>query len=94
MFNNAAFHCVGATEIAGSEHLGHGLCTYSDKDGDQIMAKWEGKEPHAGHSTLVGGTGKFSGISGNSDWTVQAPLKANDKFFRGIGSEKMHWKIQ
>ena len=94
MFNNFGFHCVGTNEITGSAVHGHGACTWTDKDNDQILTNYESNAAGAGHSTLVAGSGKFAGISGTSEFTVQFPVKADDKFNRGIGSEKVHWKLQ
>jgi hypothetical protein len=93
MFNNMGFHCIGATQITGTASHGQGACTWTDKDNDQILANYESQSAGVGLSTLVAGTGKFSGISGASEWTVQYPIKADDKFNRGIGSEKVHWKL-
>ena len=72
----------------------HGACTFTDTDGDKIMATYERKTAEGGIETLVAGTGKFAGISGTGEWTVlKFPLKADDKLSRGIVSEKVHWKI-
>jgi hypothetical protein len=72
----------------------HGACTFTDSDGDKIMATYERKNAQGGIETLVAGTGKFAGISGTGEWTVlKFPLKADDKLSRGMVSEKVHWKI-
>jgi hypothetical protein len=96
MLNNMGWRCIGTTEIiAGSDFHGQGACTLTDRDGDQIIETYEVKGRGVGTSTLVAGTGKFVGISGTSEWTrTQYPIKADDKFDRGINSEKVHWKIE
>ena len=72
----------------------HGACTFTDNEGDKIMATYERKTIEGGIETLVAGTGKFAGISGTGEWTVlKFPLKSDDKLSRGIVSEKVHWKI-
>jgi hypothetical protein len=72
----------------------HGACTFTDNDGDEIMATYERKTAEGGIETLVAGTGKFTGISGTGEWTVlKFPLKADDKLSRGVVSETVHWKI-
>ena len=72
----------------------HGACTFTDNDGDEIMATYERKSTEGGIETLVAGTGKFAGISGTGEWTVlKFPLKADDKLSRGVVSETVHWKI-
>ena len=92
-FNNMGFHCVGADERIGSELRGRGACTYTDKDGDQMMTTYLAERPRQGTATVVAGSGKFAGISGASEWTVQVAKAADDKFPRGIGSEKLHWRL-
>ena len=88
--------CLGIYDDAGKarERREHGACTFTDTDGDEIMATYERKTAEGGVETLVAGTGKFAGISGTGEWTVlKFPLKADDKLSRGIVSEKVHWKI-
>jgi hypothetical protein len=87
--------CLGIYDDAGKARAQeHGACTFTDNDGDKIMATYERKTAEGGIETLVSGTGKFAGISGNGEWTVlKFPLKADDKLSRGIVSEKVHWKI-
>ena len=87
--------CLGIYDVAGKvREQEHGACTFTDNDGDEIMATYERKTAEGGIETLVAGTGKFAGISGTGEWTVlKFPLKADDKLSRGIVSEKVHWKI-
>jgi hypothetical protein len=89
-----AMRCLGIYDVAGEAREEHGACTFTDNDGDEIMATYERKTAEGGIETLVAGTGKFAGISGTGEWTVvKFPLKADDKLSRGIVSEKVHWKI-
>src|ERR1700743_3794320 len=87
--------CLGIYDDAGKARAQeHGACTFTDNEGDKIMATYERKTPEGGIETLVAGTGKFTGISGTGEWTVlKFPLKSDDKLSRGIVSEKVHWKI-
>src|ERR1700761_1758385 len=88
--------CLGIYDDLAGEALQreHGACTFTDNDGDKIMATYERKTADGGVETLVAGTGKFAGISGTGEWTVlKFPLKSDDKLARGIVSEKVHWKI-
>jgi hypothetical protein len=86
--------CLGIYDDAGKAREEHGACTFTDNDGDKIMATYERKTAEGEIETLVAGTGKFAGISGTGEWTVlKFPLKADDKLSRGIVSEKVHWKI-
>jgi hypothetical protein len=88
--------CLGIYDSAAkASRREHGACTFTDNDGDQIMATYERQTSDGGIETLVAGSGKFAGISGTGEWTVvKFPLKADDKLSRGVVSEKVHWKIQ
>ena len=87
--------CLGIYNDAGKDRAQeHGACTFTDNEGDKIMATYERNTVEGGTETLVAGTGKFAGISGTGEWTVlKFPLKSEDKLSRGIVSEKVHWKI-
>jgi hypothetical protein len=87
--------CLGIYDDAGQTPAQeHGACTFTDSDGDKIMATYERKSVEGGTETLVAGTGKFAGISGTGEWTVlKFPLKSDEKLSRGMVSEKVHWKI-
>ena len=90
-----AMRCLGIYDDAGTARAReHGACTFTDNDGDKIMATYERKTAEGGTETLVAGTGKYAGISGTGDSTVlKFPLKSDDKVARGIVSETVRWKI-
>jgi hypothetical protein len=92
---NMGMRCLGFYDAGTAPEQEHGVCTYTDKDGDQIMTTFERNTADGGIQTLVAGTGKFEGISGTSDWTIlQFPVKAGDKLPRGIVGAKVRWKMQ
>jgi hypothetical protein len=93
MFDNFGFRCVGNVESIGSARTGHGVCTYTDKDGDQILQTYD-QQGSAGGVTLVSGSGKFAGISGTGEWTTVASPSSDDKRPRAVVAHKVHWKIQ
>jgi hypothetical protein len=88
--------CLGIYDVASkAPEQEHGACTFTDNDGDEIMATYERKTAEGGIEALVAGTGEFEGITGTGGWTVlKFPLKSDDKLSRGIVSEKVHWKIR
>ena len=48
-----------------------GFCAFGDADGDRIFVDWQGanaSEGTEGANTIVGGTGKYSGIQGKGSW--------------------------
>jgi len=92
IFNNMGTRCISLEEIIGSERHARGGCTFTDKDGDQIMLSLD-RKGDAGSATLVAGTGKFAGISGTGEYTHRL-IKADDKLLRVVVSAKVHWKLQ
>jgi len=97
MMTNMGLRCLGIYEIVGTgPEQEHGACTFTDQDGDQIMGTFDRKTESGGIGALVAGTGKFTGISGISEWTtLYYPVRAeaNDKLRRGVGAETVHWKL-
>lgn len=45
-----------------------GYCAFGDADGDRIFTDWTG-EGSSGTNVVVGGTGKYAGITGTGPWT-------------------------
>jgi hypothetical protein len=98
MFNSFGQRCLGLAEVMGNDVRGQGTCTYTDKDGDHIFmpysAKGDGKGGERGTYEVVGGTGKFSGITGSGEYfNPHSPIKADDKALRGVVSNKVSWKL-
>ena len=91
MFNDMGTRCISLEEIIGSERHAWGGCTFTDKDGDQIMLSLD-RRGDAGNATLVAGTGKFAGISGTAEYTHRL-IKADDKLPRVVVNAKVHWKL-
>ena len=50
-----------------------GYCAFGDVDGDKIFTDWDGKNDgtvNQGINRIVGGTGKYKGITGSGPWKV------------------------
>ena len=61
-FDQMSVRCVGyVQEVKEDRTLNNGACVETDKDGDQVFATYDKKAHY-----LVGGTGKYKGISGAS----------------------------
>jgi len=79
MFDNMTARCIGTREVAAGIMTSQGSCTEMYPDGSQTFSTYLSKGPITsqltGSHTFVGGTGKYSGISGKAEYTAQA-LKA------------------
>ena len=99
MFEQFGQRCLGWLEIVANESRDdRGTCTFTDKDGDNIFTTYTGKgdaRVERGNYEVVGGTGKFTGITGAGDFNFQPnnPIKADDKAGRGVVSNKINWKL-
>lgn len=95
MFNFFSAHLVGSGEVIGGETHYNTLVIFTDPDGDQISEAGTSTTGTRGTTTIVGGTGKFTGISGSGEWTLygSGPLKADDKVIRSVVFVKESWKL-
>jgi len=96
-FYMASNQCIGSFRVIQGAFKESGLCTFTRPDDDQIYMSYEaaGKfgAPVKGTFTLVGGTGKCTGITGSGEFT-RTSLKGPAK---GIGASfsksTVSWKI-
>lgn len=83
-FDRMTEHCVG--QYYWGDHNpgpGNGSCLYVDTDGDQVMVGWTMTAPYTGTKQIVGGTGKYAGITGQGSYTgtdLKAPAEGMDLF--------------
>jgi hypothetical protein len=77
LFHNATIRCIGASFAEKGSWEGENYCTYTLKDGEKvfIIAKQGGKTgtpmpPGQGTAKMIGGTGKYSGIQGRTEFTT------------------------
>ena len=76
-FDRMTEHCVGQYRWGDGNRLpGSGTCLYLDADGDQVMVNWLLTAPYVGTKEVVGGTGKYLGITGKGTF-AGTPLKAS-----------------
>ena len=99
MFNLFGMRCIGLVEVLSKDTWNdRGTCTYTDKDGDNIFTPFNGnsngKGGERGTYEVIGGTGKFAGITGSGEYLNPGqPIKADDKAGRGAVSNKISWKL-
>jgi len=71
--DKSSVQCPGVNDIVnGLSSANHGYCIVTDKDGDKAFGVWKGKDTSpnvgAGDFQWTGGTGKYSGITGNNTY--------------------------
>ena len=92
MFNNMGTRCLGQREATGTEPaLNRGMCIDVDAEGDQVFSTYEAKGLKGVH-IFVGGTGKYTGITGTADYTYN-PLKGPDGKTMNIVPHVATWKL-
>jgi hypothetical protein len=72
-------HCYGEGNVAGSLEWANATCIMTDTAGDQILAvgnsdKHEHDKAYNWTGTLVAGTGKYAGITGDVTWASESPV--------------------
>jgi hypothetical protein len=99
MFDSFGQRCMGLAELVDNKLQDIlGTCSFTDRDGDHIFmpysGKGDGKGGDNGTFKLVGGTGKFTGITGTAEYSNPGlPIKADDKALRGVVPHKVSWKL-
>ncbi len=86
--------CGGTAAEAPNKGIGtaSGTCLITDKDGDKVFLVWTCKNPGSGcQGTFqwTGGTGKYTGITGNNTFTG-FPLPSSAS---GYSVWKGDWKL-
>jgi hypothetical protein len=75
-FNNSATRCVGTLASLGGALLeGRGYCEWAETGEDRLLIRWT-VEAGRGSGALVGGTGRYKGISGEIAFQPIAPIPA------------------
>ncbi len=73
LLHNASFRCVGTIHAVKGEYNNNGSCVATRPDGDQVFLTYKSVGnlgvSSKGASTIVGGTGKLTGIQGNFEYT-------------------------
>jgi len=97
--HNSSVHCLGALHaVKGIKVQENGFMVGTDPDGDKVFTTYKvtsGKVPVSskGTFTFVGGTGKWTGITGGGEFTWSAVHPAAEGTYQGITKSKGHWKL-
>jgi len=75
--------------LNGISTASHGYCVVTDKDGDKACLVWQGGKGFEGDDQWTGGTGQYTGLTGNKTWRAFAlPSTA-----QGYGLLKGEWQL-
>lgn len=65
-------------DLTTGRQAGEGRCIITAASGDRVLARWNCAGVHSagcrGRFTLTGGTGRFQGVTGESEFVVQSAL--------------------
>jgi hypothetical protein len=98
LFHNVSFRCLGALyAVKGEFKYNNSFCVLTRPDGDQVFYTCEvtGKMgiPGKGSATIVGGTGKLTGIQGSAEYTEFILRPAAEGTVQGYIRSKGHYKL-
>ena len=96
--HNAGSHGLGQLHaVNGVKELETGFYVYTDADGDKVYLTFDWKgiafKSSDGTGTFVGGTGKYTGITGGGKMTWHPTPQGKKDLFNGIITLKGHYKL-
>jgi hypothetical protein len=92
LFDHLGVRCAGSLCLEGEKAARSGYCVKGDKDGNQYWKVFEDVARGKGTSKIVGGTGKFAGMTGDTDYNWELVSSPDDRT-RFIVSETVRWKL-
>jgi hypothetical protein len=90
-FDGMAVRCVEFLEVRSGIHKFKGACIETDRDGDEVFSTFDSATMT---HTLIGGTGKYKGISGSAAYatkSVPAPEKGSGAI---VNEYKVTWQFK
>ena len=96
--HDASFHAMGAFHAVNGVMEGgdRGFFVFFDTDGDQVFLTYLSQGSLAATTAtfkLVGGTGKYIGITGGGEWKWKSVTPVAEGTFQGYISAKGHYKL-
>ena len=89
-FDNMAVRCVAYNELQGGKLQASGSCVEIDADSDKVFTTFA-----AGTHTIVGGTGKYKGISGSAPFAVVSRLPSPGTGMGALAVEhRVSWQFK
>jgi len=100
LFHGATVRSIGTSLIGKESWDGEGYSIYTLKDGEKVFArvKQGGKitkppVPGNGTMTFIGGTGKYSGIQGGTEYVQYSLRPAAEGIAQGYNKSKVTYKL-
>jgi len=88
-FHDMSVHCLYHWSAVEKTNRFNGSCVHTDKDGDNIFGTFDDKT-----TTLIGGTGKYKGITGTISYTMRELHDAFGGRPALIANHKAKWEIK
>ncbi len=82
-------HCLMLSAIIGGKPRRYGACTQTDHDGDRAFTSFDGAA-----FKLIGGTGKYKGISGSGSCSVTPEPSLEPGRYGYVMENDMSWTTQ
>ncbi len=94
-FHRASGVCPGARDVVKDLINAHGNCVITDEDGDTASLVWKcrGSERCEGEAEFLGGTGKYTGLTGRSTVYGVPRLRADPDGSTGYAVFKGAWQL-
>ena len=99
LLHNSTYHCLGSLyAVKGIFKNDFGLCEYTLADGNKLYMTFEGagefgKPSGKGSWTIIGGTGKYQGITGSGEMERFDLRPAAEGTFQSYSKDKGSWKL-
>jgi hypothetical protein len=90
-FDGMTARCIQYEETLGSVADYNGACVETDSDGDKVFSTYKSK---GRLQTLVGGTGKYKGISGTGSYTGKFLPSPGEGYLAHIVEHKVTWQFK
>jgi hypothetical protein len=88
-FHNMSVRCLRQQSLVGDEFHLNGTCVETDKDGDNVFTTFDDKNHY-----LMGGTGKYKGITGTIPYTYVDLHDAVGGRPANVVNHKASWEIK
>ena len=88
-FHDMSVHCLAHWTLIGDAFKSNGSCVETDKDGDNVFTTFD-----EGTHYVVGGTGKYKGITGKAPYTVTELHNTAGGRAARIVNHKASWQVE